>query len=189
MRLEEILSLLVPVLEHAQVPYMLTGSVASSAHGMPRSTRDLDIVIDPTRTQLQVLMREFPSDRYYADEQQALQALSKRSQFNVIDSDTGWKVDFIIAQDSAYGRAAFARRMQIEITGVRVYVASPEDVLISKLQWAKQGASDRQIQDVKGILDVQGNRLDYAYIARWVRELRLEEQWQVIRIGGPTGSS
>lgn len=189
MRLEEILSLLVPVLEHAQVPYMLTGSVASSAHGMPRSTRDIDIVVDPTREQLQLLMREFPSDRYYADEQQALQAFSKRSQFNVIDSDTGWKVDFIVAQDSAYGRAAFARRMQVEISGVTVYVASPEDVVISKLQWAKQGASDRQLQDAKGILDVQGDKFDFAYIKRWVRELRLEEQWQVIRRAGPTGSS
>jgi hypothetical protein len=98
--LEALLSRLVPALQRAGIPYMLTGSVASSAHGMPRSTRDLDIVIAPTGAQLLALLREFPPDRYYADEQQALQALANRSQFNVIEFATGWKTDFIIAQDS-----------------------------------------------------------------------------------------
>lgn len=181
MTLEELLSRLVPALTHAEVPYMLTGSVASSAHGMPRSTRDLDIVIAPTREQLLALMQEFPDDRFYADEQQALQALANRSQFNIIDFATGWKTDFIIAQDSEYGRSALSRRMLIDMAGTAICIASPEDVLIAKLQWAKKGQSDRQLEDAQGIVDTQGSKLDLSYIERWVRELRLEEEWQAVR--------
>ena len=162
---------------------MLTGSVASSAHGIPRSTRDLDIVIAPTRVQLLALMQAFPPDRYYADEQQALQALANRSQFNVIDFVTGWKTDFIIAQDSPYGRSALARRMLIDIGGTAVYVAAPEDVLIAKLQWTKLGESDRQLQDAAGIVTTQGSKLDISYIENWVRELQLEKQWYAVGRG------
>lgn len=180
MTLEELLLRLAPALERARVPYMLTGSVASSAHGTPRSTRDLDIVIAPTRAQLLALMQEFPSNHYYADEQQALQALANRSQFNVIDFATGWKADFIIAQDSAYARTAFARRMLIDVAGTSVYVASPEDVLIAKLQWAKLSESDRQLEDAAGIISTQGSKLDRSYIERWVGELHLEEYWQAV---------
>jgi hypothetical protein len=160
---------------------MLTGSVASSAHGIPRSTRDIDIVIGPTRAQLLTLMQEFRSDRYYADEQQALQAIANKSQFNVIDFATGWKVDFIITQDSPYARTAFSRRVRVDIAGTAVCIASPEDVLLAKLQWAKLGESNRQLQDAGGILRTQGDKLDLPYIERWVRDLHVEEQWQTVR--------
>ena len=181
MTLEDLLSRLIPGLERAQVPYMLTGSVASSAHGIPRSTRDIDIVISPTRAQLVTLMQEFPSTRYYADEQQALQALASRSQFNVIDFATGWKVDFIIAQDSPYARTALGRRVRVDIGGTAVCIASPEDVLLAKLQWAKLGESNRQLEDAGGILRTQADKLDLTYIVRCVRDLNVEEQWQWVR--------
>jgi len=179
--LEALLSRLAPALETAAVPYMLTGSVASSAHGTPRSTRDLDIVVAPTHAQLLALMQQLPSSHYYADEQQALQALANRSQFNVIDFATGWKVDFIIAEDSDYGRAAMMRRRPIAIAGSAVYVASAEDVLIAKLRWAKLSGSDRQLQDAAGIVITQAGNLDAAYVESWVREFGLNEQWKAVR--------
>jgi len=181
MTLEDLLRRLVPTLERVQVPYMLTGSVASSAHGMPRSTRDLDVVIAPTREQLLALMREFPSSNYYADEQQALQALLRRSQFNVIDHATGWKVDFIIAEDSEYGRTALARRKAIDMSGNAVSVASAEDVLIAKLRWAKMRGSERQLQDAAGIVSTQADNLDVAYVESWVRKFGLNNEWNVVR--------
>ncbi len=187
MTLEDLLSRLVPALESSQVPYMLTGSVASSAHGTPRSTRDLDIVIAPTRPQLLAFMQQFPTGQYYADQQQALAALANRSQFNVIDFSTGWKVDFIIAEDSEYGRAALARRRAINIAGNAVSVASAEDVLIAKLRWAKMGGSDRQLQDAAGVVSTQGIKLDVAYVERWVREFHLEPQWRQLRDSLPDG--
>jgi hypothetical protein len=164
--LEDLLSRLAPALERAEVPYMLTGSVASSAHGIPRSTRDIDIVITPSREQLLALLQEFPSDRYYADEGQALQALANRSQFIVIDFSTGWKTDFIIPQDSAYSRSAMSRRETVEVAGTAVYVAAPEDVVIAKLEWAQLGESDRQLRDTAGIVGTQGSKLDLSYIER-----------------------
>ena len=181
MTLEDLLSQLAMALERAHVPYMVTGSVASSVHGTPRSTRDLDIVISPTHHQLLALVQQFPDSRYYADEQQALEALAKRSQFNVIDSLSGWKVDFIIANDSEYGRTALARRRLIDIAGVAMYVTSAEDVIVSKMQWAMQGGSERQLQDAAGILITQSSNLDVAYVERWVTELELEKQWQAVR--------
>ena len=181
MSLEELLSRVAPALERTQVPYLLTGSVASSLHGKPRSTRDLDVVIAPTREQLQALIREFPSSDYYCDEQHAMQALANGSQFNVIDFATGWKVDFIIADDSDYGRTAMGRRQSIDVAGTAAYVASPEDVLIAKLRWAKLSGSDRQLEDAAGIIGTQGGKLDIAYVERWVRELGLNTQWQAAR--------
>jgi hypothetical protein len=163
------------------MPYMVTGSVASSAHGMPRSTRDLDIVIAPTREQLLALMRELPLSDYYADDQQALQALAQRSQFNIIDHATGWKVDFIIAEDSEYGHIALARRTIVDMAGSAMYTASAEDVLIAKLRWAKISGSERQLQDASGIVSTQAEQLDVAYVGNWVRKLGLEVQWNVVR--------
>lgn len=162
---------------------MLTGSVASSTHGKPRSTLDVDIVIAPTAPQVLKLIREFPSSDFYADEQQALEALASRSQFNIIDFSSGWKVDFIIAEDSEYGRIAFGRRKLMDIAGAPLFIASPEDVLIAKLKWAKLGGSERQLQDAAGILKAQGSNLDLPHIEHWVRELGLEAQWQMVHEG------
>jgi hypothetical protein len=179
--LEDLLSHLAPALDRARMPYMLTGSVASSAHGIPRSTLDLDIVIAPTREQVYALIQQFASSQYYADEQQALQALANRSQFNIIDLSSGWKMDFIIAEESEYGRTALQRRRAIQVGERAVYFASPEDVLIAKLRWAKLGGSDRQLQDAAGIVSTQGDKLNVGYVEHWVRELSLDSQWQAVR--------
>ena len=160
---------------------MVTGSVASSAHGKPRSTRDIDIVIAPTPQQVRELIREFPSTEYYADEQQALDALANRSQFNVIDFSSGWKVDFIIAKSSEYASTALSRHRKLEIGGSLMLVASPEDVIISKLEWARlSGGSDRQMLDAADIVRNQGNRLDLVYIERWAKELGLQQEWRQV---------
>ena len=148
---------------------------------MPRSTGDIDIVIAPTASQLRTLIAQFPKSDHYADERQALEALATGTQFNIIDFRSGWKVDFIIAEDALYGRVALGRRRVVEIAGVALWVASPEDVILAKLRWAKLGGSERQLQDAAGIIIAQHGALDFEYIERWVRELHLELQWQSIR--------
>ena len=179
MTFEGTLSRVVRALEQVQIPYMVTGSVASSAHGKPRSTRDIDIVIAPSAQQLRELIHQFPSTEYYADEQQALQALANRSQFNVIDFATGWKVDFIVAKTSEYASTALSRRTRLEMSGKLMSVASPEDVILSKMDWARlSGGSDRQILDAADIVRNQGDRLDIAYIERWAKQLNLQREWR-----------
>jgi len=178
MTVDDFFDRLIIALQRAEVPYMVTGSYASSAHGTPRATNDIDIVIAPTEAQLWELLREFPSSRYYADEDDAFDALARRAQFNVIDFATGWKADLIVKKDREFSNAEFARRSPHKIGDTTVYLVSAEDILIMKLEWNKIGESARQLEDAAGIIRRQGNALDRAYVARWVLELELEEQWE-----------
>lgn len=177
MTAESFLQHVIAALEQAQIPYMVTGSFASSAHGIVRGSKDIDIVIAASAAQLRTFVAQFPNDRYYADESDAIEALRYNLQFNVIDFGSSWKVDLIFRKDRAFSRIEFERRRPHVIQGVNVYVASPEDVLIAKLEWAKIGESERQIDDAAGVIATQGLDLDRAYVERWVQELNLGEQW------------
>ena len=168
---------MVAALEAAEIPYMLTGSYASSLHSIPRATRDIDIVIFPNREQLTRLALSLPADRYYCDVDDAIESLRRRSQFNVIDYETGWKVDFIIPAFDEFHIEEFERRRMIEVDGLPLYVVSPEDVVIAKLLWAKAGESERQIEDAATVVRLQGSKFDIAYVERWARKLAIEEQW------------
>jgi hypothetical protein len=168
----------VKALESAGVPYMLTGSFASSFHGAPRTTQDVDIVIAPTLGSLQRLILEFPEDRYYVSREAALQAYGAESLFNVIDMESGWKIDFIVRKSRPFSIEEFERRREAELLGTTVYIASAEDVLLSKLEWAKMSGSDRQIADVAAILRTQGTDVDVEYVKRWVAVLGLQSEWK-----------
>lgn len=165
-------------LESAGIPYFVTGSFASSAHGVPRSTNDIDVVIAPTREQLTHLLSQFPESGYALSAEDAFDALNRRASFNIVDYATFWKIDFIIRQYTPFDASRFARKQVIEIAGVRLDTASAEDILITKLWWAKLGESQRQINDAAGIVQVQADRLDRDYVERWVAVLELDEQWQ-----------
>jgi len=168
-------------LDMSGVPYMLTGSVASSMWGIPRSTNDIDIIVAPTRPQLLSLLQLFQRLGLHVDPESALSALRKRDQFNVIDFPNGWKVDFIIQKEREFSAAEFDRRQMVETEGMHLTIASPEDVLIAKLEWAKIGDSERQLIDAAGILRMQSEKLDTSYIERWVEALDLQEQWKAAR--------
>jgi hypothetical protein len=166
----------------AGVPHMVVGSFASSFHGVPRSSQDLDLVIDPSVPALRRFLDDLPSEEYYADADVALEALRRRGQFNVIDMATAWKADLIVRKDRRFSLEEMQRRAEGDLLGTRVFVASPEDTLISKLEWAKLGGgSELQVRDAAGILSLGGRDLDIAYIERWVRELGLEDVWQRLR--------
>jgi hypothetical protein len=181
MSVEAFVARLVDALEQAGIPYMVTGSFASSAHGVVRSTRDVDIVIAANEEQLRLFIAQFPNDQFYADEYDALDALRHQSQFNIIDFATSWKADLIIRKDRDFSRVEFNRRRPHVLQGVAVFIASPEDVLVAKLEWARMSESERQIDDAAGILATQGAALDHAYVEQWVRELGLDEQWRRAR--------
>lgn len=168
---------LIAALDRSGVPYMVTGSYASSAHGIPRATNDIDIVIAPTSDQLGALLAEFPEDRYYAEESDAFEALKARSQFNIIDFATSWKADLIVTKDREFSRIEFSRRRLHALGGTRVYLATAEDILLAKLEWHKMGESARQLEDAAGVIRRQGDSLDRDYVERWVAELDLSAQW------------
>jgi hypothetical protein len=166
-------------LRTSRIPHMLAGSFASTYHGTPRTTQDIDIVIDPTASTLRDFVASLPRDAFYVDRDAALDALTRRTQFNVIDVRTGWKVDLIIRKDRPFSVEEFRRRRPATILGHAVDVASAEDTIVAKLEWARLGESDRQVRDVAGIVRVLGSSLDLPYVERWVGELGLSDLWQV----------
>ena len=175
-------------LEEAGIPYMLTGSFASAYHGRPRATQDIDFVIAPSPDQIRALIQKLPPAEYYADEAAALEAHRQESQFNVIDLATGWKVDFICRKSRLFSRTEFDRRVRAELEGLSLYIATAEDVVLAKLEWAKLGGSQRQIEDVAGLLEVRGAELDLAYVERWVAALGVTAEWAAARRAArPTG--
>ncbi len=175
--IDSVLSRVVQALSNAGVPYMLTGSFASSLHGAPRVTHDVDIVIAPTLGSLHRLLEQFPEDAYYVSKDAALQAYGSEGMFNVVDFDTGWKVDFIIRKSRQFSQDEFERRRPATIESTEVTVASAEDVIVAKLEWAKLGESERQLRDAASIVSIRRDELDWEYIERWVAQLDLEEQW------------
>lgn len=172
-----VLRRIVAQLDAAGIPHMVTGSFASTFYGTPRTTHDIDIVIDPSAAALDQLVGALSPDEYYVDLDAARDALRRRSLFNIIDMATGWKVDLIVRKDRPFSIDELARRQPAELLGVAVSVATPEDVIIAKLEWSKLAASERQLQDVAGILDLHPHDLDIAHIDRWVTELGLHSEW------------
>lgn len=168
-------------LENAGIEYMLVGSFASTRYSSPRSTQDIDLVISATPAQLRAFTQDLSQRNYYVELDAALVALSQESLFNVMDRDTGWKIDLIFRKSTAFGLEEFKRRRKIELHGLPVFVASPEDVIIAKLQWARLGTSQRQIEDASAVLRVLGLELDMAYLEKWVFALELGEQWDAAR--------
>lgn len=181
MSVPQVFARIVAALDLAGIPFMLTGSFASSVHGSPRATRDIDLVIDPTPESLRALAKLLPPEEYYHDETAALDALSRRSQFNVLDHATGWKVDLIIRKSRPFSRAEFERRQVLDFDGVRLAVATAEDVVLAKLEWAKTSGSRRQIEDAAGVLMARAGEIDIEWIERWVVDLDIAEQWSEAR--------
>jgi hypothetical protein len=169
---EQVLLRVVEQLEQLTIPYMVACSLASSHHGRPRATHDADIVIDPSEASLARLVDRRQAAGLYLDGERARDALRERRQFNVIDPKTAWKIDLIILKLRAFSREEFRRRQFVElIEGVRLPLASPEDTILSKLEWAKKaGGSEKQLEDAAGVVDANPG-LDRAYLERWAREL------------------
>jgi len=180
MTVRDLLARIARQLEETQIPYMIVGSMASSYHGEPRMTRDVDLVIDPEPASLHRFLDALSPNEFYVDRDAAATALTERSQFNVVEMASGWKVDFVIRKDRLFSLAEFKRRREADVLGVRAYVASAEDTIIAKLEWARSGDSERQLRDVAGILELSGDRLDLAYIERWTSELGLADLWSSV---------
>ena len=122
---------------------MIAGSFASSHHGLPRATNDADIVVDPSPEALDALLAALAADGYYADARTAREALRARRLFNVIDPETAFKVDLIVRKERPFSREEFARRERRDLGGLAVSIATPEDTILSKLEWArKAGGSE-----------------------------------------------
>jgi hypothetical protein len=178
---ESFLARVVGALEASGVPYMLAGSFASSHHGAPRATQDIDIVVDPTFESLDRLLLALKGDDVYFEADVARDELRRRGQFNVIDGTTAWKVDVIFRKARPFSQEEMSRRVPAVVLGVHVFVASAEDTVLTKLEWAKMGESERQLRDVRALVEARGESLDRAYVARWLDDLGVRELWRRVQ--------
>ena len=178
MTLAELIAFIGSRLDQSGIPYMIVGSIASSYHGEPRATRYLDVVIDPSVEALRRFVAALATKDFYVDGDSALEALRDRGQFNVIEQATGWKVDLVIRKDRPFSIEEFGRRLAAELVGVPSFVATAEDMIIAKLEWAKRGESERQLRDVSAMLATGRGMLDLSYLKHWVSALGLRDEWQ-----------
>ncbi len=169
----------VKVFEKLGIPYHIGGSLASSAFGIARSTLDVDIVADIKPEQASDISKNL-REEFYIDSEMILNAIQKQSSFNLIHLETLFKVDIFPLKDHPFDRQVFSRRLQKAISedaSNQLFFATPEDIILHKLAWYKAGeeVSDRQWNDVLGVLKVQGHQLDMTYLNQWAKELSVSE--------------
>ncbi len=173
MNLGELLAWVARTLDDLEIPYMVVGSLASTYHGEPRTTQDVDVVIDPTARQVDQLLAGLDPALFYVGD--AVHALARRDMFNLIDLASGWKIDFIIRKERAFSGVELDRRRPAEILGVSLCIATAEDTVLAKLEWAVSGHSERQLADVATVLAVSGEHLDWDHLWRWAETLGLDK--------------
>ena len=163
---------LIRALEDLRVDYLVGGSLASSYHGTPRSTQDVDLVADLKLAHVPLLVARL-EDRYYMDRDRMLQAVRSRSTFNVIFLRTMFKIDVFVLRDDPLEREEMRRRERVVAGGERLEIASAEDTVLQKLAWYRRGGetSSRQWDDVLGVLKVGRESLDHAYLRQWAPHL------------------
>lgn len=171
----ELLKKVIQALEGAKIGYLVTGSIASSLQGEPRSTHDIDLVVAFSRESMKDLLTVFQPPDYYLDEDSIREAIDHRSMFNLIDVNSGDKVDFWMLTGEPFDRSRFARRYAEDVMGMHIMVSSPEDTILAKLRWAKlSGGSEKQFTDALRVYEVQFGNLDMDYVNRWAKELDIE---------------
>jgi|SRR5688572_25347104 hypothetical protein len=185
---QELLKRVVEVLDGARIAYMATGSIVSSVQGEPRSTHDIDLVVEIKRSDASALLHAFPPPDYYLDEGAITEAIGTGGMFNLLDVTGGDKVDFWMLKPDAFDQEAFARRYAEDIAGVRLFMSRPEDTILSKLRWADMcGGSEKQLHDVLRIYEVQHDRLDIQHIETWVDRLGVRTLWERVKSDAFTG--
>jgi hypothetical protein len=162
-------------LNRAGIAYLLTGSMASNYWGVPRTTHDLDFVVQLPLRSIPSLLHEFRDD-FYLDEAAVRAALAPPYQFNAIDRRSALKIDFWMLRTDPFEMSMFERRLSVNLLGEQTWIATAEDVILHKLYWDSLTPSERQIGDAAGVVAVQLGSLDRAYLQRWAGELGISEK-------------
>ncbi len=152
------------------IQYMLSGSLALNYYTIPRSTHDIDLVIALFEEQLEDFLNIF-GDEYYVNRDTVIYETKRRGMFNIIDYESGYKIDFILRKNTDYRLHEFNRKKKVKIDDLDVWIVSPEDLIISKIEWIQKLQSEKQINDIKLLLDIEG--IDKNYIIYWCDNLKI----------------
>jgi hypothetical protein len=169
------LRVVLDVLTKLGIPYALGGSMASSVYGVPRYTHDADVTAEPFPGKEAQLAAAFGED-FYLSESAIRDAVRLRSSFNIINTNSGFKVDVFVRKDRPFEQSAMSRRVSLEMPeapGQPIVLHTPEDVILFKLWWFRLGnlAAEQQFRDIIGVLQVQAGKLDDAYLDHWAADL------------------
>jgi len=171
-------------LDDLAVVYMVGGSVASMVYGEPRLTNDIDLVVDLSVTPPALLTRAFPDTAFYCPPEEVMIMESRRLQrghFNIIHHETGYKADCYMRGKDALQAWGLENRSWIDFPGQRgIWVAPPEYVILRKLEYFREGGSDKHIHDICGMLDASNDMIRHELLNDWIAELRLETVWNEI---------
>ena len=166
-------------LEKAGVAYMLTGSMAMNYYAEPRMTRNIDIVVELKAGTAEKLATLLDTD-YFVDAQSAREAAVSRRMFNAIHKERMIKVDFVVRKEGPFREEEFSRRRQVKMEGRNIWLASPEDLLLAKLHWAKDSRSEVQLRDARNILAAVPD-MDEKYLERWAALLGVQNLLNEVR--------
>lgn len=174
----EFFGYVIDVLERLEIPYMVTGSVASIAYSKARLTLDMDIIVDLSPEQAKELEGNFISPDYHANLDSMLEAIRNRSHFNIIHVPSGSKVDFYLVKRDTFSQEEFTRRQRFAFDDKRdATFARPEDIILSKLDFYKEGGSEKHLGDIRQMLIIIGNALDISYIEFWSKQKNSYDIW------------
>ena len=179
-------------LNKSNLPYMVTGSIASIIYGEPRMTHDIDLVLELGADQIQKFINLFPPEEFYCPPENAIKtevARKTRGHFNIIHHKTGFKADiYPIGQDQLH-KWAMRQRKKIEFEQCNIWIAPPEYVIIRKLQYYREGGSSKHLSDINRMLEISGDDIDKSALKRMVAEYNLSDEWRKAERGGAAGSS
>lgn len=161
--------------------YFLVGSLASMHYGRPRFTNDIDLVLNLTAQQVGPFEAAFPLEDYYCPPREILEAeVVQKGSFNLIHQGSGIKVDIVLCKPTEFYGSELRRRRKVALAaGFEAWVASPEDVILKKLDFYREGGSEKHLMDIAGML--AANPIEESYMESWVRKLGLQEQWERAR--------
>jgi hypothetical protein len=174
-----VLKLVTERLDVAGIAYMLTGSIAAGYYAQPRMTRDIDLVVELEPGDAERIAAAFAPE-FTCDVDVIRGAIARQSLFNLIHVEAVAKVDFVVRKDIPYRREEFRRRRHVEIGGHPLWIVSPEDLILSKLAWAKTSRSEMQLRDVRQLL-TSVPTLDQTYLDRWAASLTVTDLLREVR--------
>jgi len=180
----ELFLIFIRPLNRLGVVYMVTGSVASMAYGVPRVTLDIDMVLELTAAQTGLFSDAFPPDAFYCPPREVIDIETERASrghFNVIHLETGFKADFYTVGDDPLHRWGMARRRCVEMFAEPIMLAPPEYVIIRKLEYFREGGSDKHLRDIRGMLDVSSEFIDRPELEAMIRQRDLGEAWDRVQ--------
>jgi len=177
----ELLEFAIDTFDKLDVSYALVGSYGSIAFGEYRMTQDIDILIDLPHAKVEAFCSHFQPPDWYISLSAAYESVALRRQFNAIHIPSANKLDLIVPPNSEWGEGILDRRVEVRLLPERaVFIASPEDVILGKLQYFAAGASDKHLRDIAGMFHVSSDQINRDTVSAWAEKLGLAEIWEQI---------